>query len=259
MKKSTIILWFFIILSSLFFVQASQLIPQRCLFSPGISCMEFSVDSETNQLSFAFMNQLNEDADFWFKAFLMREVNISALNCLCEGGTSCNIGSQGIGYVNCTFPEGAFKKSESTKFYLEINIVKSTGNQTTAVGQVYQRPLKNSFLEATTPQAYILAFLILIILYILYIVLIKLVQKAEKMKKWFKKALLAFFISMIVVSLLTIIMLRISMLGLEDAEFYPLRDLIIIPQIFAFIISLLIFGITTLVSYLNNKKKPNKL
>lgn len=117
----------------------SKLLPQRCMFSPEIQCLEQQIlaNDGTNHgyLAFRVRNNVGQMASFTFNATDI------ATN---EGCTSVSVTDNGanikagrIMQVNCTFPS-TLPAGDRRKFEITVNYMKSGGSYSTPVkGEIY--------------------------------------------------------------------------------------------------------------------------
>jgi hypothetical protein len=116
----------------------SKMLPDRCIFSPEIQCVESKVvgnQSNNGMLRFRITNNIGSTASFAFGATDI-DKSQQATSCIAEGG-GANIRSGSTIEVNCTF-SNTFFKGEKMKFEVNATYKKSGGTYFTPIkGEVY--------------------------------------------------------------------------------------------------------------------------
>jgi len=116
----------------------SKMLPDRCMFSPEIQCLESKVVGDQGGngiLMFRVRNNVGSMASFSFGATDLT-YNMPATSCdVSDGGA--NIRAGGTIEVNCTF-SNTFLPKEKMKFEVNVTYQKSGGTYWTPIkGEVY--------------------------------------------------------------------------------------------------------------------------
>lgn len=259
MRKSWLII-LFVLVVSIVSVHASYPAPPRCIFTSEIDCVDFYVNPGANYLNFSFSNNLNESADFSFKAWT--EDNISAITCLCNGAASCNVQKGRQGNVMCTFPQGVIPSQREMLFfdfeggYLFAH---NPENVTKIRGSLYTKPYTHLF------SAYysrgIVGYIISVGLLTLFIFMIIWLGKLNKKKTSVNSGLRVFFIALTFLFVFLFVLVNISeilLFGFSLRNSWWLIGGIIYALLLSLIPAILVGIIVGIVSHFRNKKKSTK-
>jgi hypothetical protein len=251
MERKLLIILFALMMSV---VLVNALSPNRCLFQPGIRCIDFEVNPKSSQVILNFSNDFGEKASFSFNAryFLTGDPRKGALSCLCNGLESCILEADANGRVICTFDQGVIPPDENTKFGLVATMTfpDKTREPLELGGTIYKSVHDNEGSTSVSTGSLISGVAILIA----YSLLIFFVGKNKKLKDWLRSSLKSYLITSLVVFILCNFFVFWSMgyMGYADI-FYTLYSLGI-----ALILVLPIGLIWGLVLYLISKNKAKK-
>jgi hypothetical protein len=181
MRKSLLIILLVLVAS---IVSVQGIIPSRCIFSREIMCMNFDIDPVNNEVNFLFRNNLNEDAEFFFKAWISENDMSSAVSCLCNGAASCNLNAQGKGNVTCAFSQGSIASKGATKIEFKGNYtyLNNPLNRGEIDGSLYVR-LGKGYANYLSLGFFILYIIISIGILVLLIYIIKWLGKQNAKKE----------------------------------------------------------------------------
>ena len=116
----------------------SKMLPDRCMFSPEIQCVESKVvgnQGGNGMLRFRITNNIGSTASFAFGATDLTYNKYTP--CIAEGG-GVNIRSGSTIEVNCTFTGNTFPVREKMKFEVNATYQKIGGTYFTPIkGEIY--------------------------------------------------------------------------------------------------------------------------
>lgn len=225
--------------------------PNRCIFTPEIECIGCWMNSETDNLTIRFRNNIGEEAEFRFKAWKDMRSKTPVINCLCDGEESCVVKAGRATNLTCAFPSGTIEEDKSIKFSLEAIAIRTSSpeEQIKIIGELYASGSRSSF-----PTGLVVYAFILVLALALYIYLLRVANKRKKLKIWVKAGLNAFLKLALVIFILFNLFIIFIIGGAEPDYFL----LFFYSIIFSFIFALPIGLIVDFYSNYKNKKEKTK-